>query len=197
MNRKIAFALVLIAAAGGAWNCITWGQGPLGTPRVTRPLSRTYSSSGLTGDTEIVTILNADIGPNFEDNVATLAGQLKSAEGAEKESILAKLKSEVGQQFDRRQDAKGMELKALEEQLAKLKEIHNKRTQQRDQIIAFRVQQIVRDVEGLGWGTDSTDLSRLRTTHSSDDLFIAPPAPPAVWATRPADARLTPANIRP
>ncbi len=200
MKRKIAFALILIAAAGGAWNCITWGQDAFGPARVTRPLSRTNSSSG-GGETIFLggTIAGADIGPNLEDNVATLAGQLKSAEGAEKESVLAKLKSEVGQQFDRRQDAKGMELKALEEQLAKLKEIHNKRTQQRDQIIADRVQQIVRDVEGLGWGTDSTDLSRLRTTHSSDDLFLAPPAPSALWARpiEPAGSPLRPASMEP
>ncbi len=190
MKRKIAFALVSIAAAGGAWSCITWGQDPFGPLRVARPsVSRTFSSGG---GAETVTIAGTDIGPNFEDNVATFAGQLKSAEGAEKESILAKLKSEVGQQFDRRQDAKGKELKALEEQLAKLKEIHSRRTQQRDQIIADRVQQIVRDVEGLGWGTDSIDMSRLRTTQSSDDLFVAPAAASAGWARPPADAAGSP-----
>ena len=95
MKRKIAFAFALVsfAAAGGALSCITWGQVPFGPTRVARPSSSgTYSSSG--GET--ITVLGADIGPNFEDNVASLAGQLKSAEGAEKESVLAKLKSEVG-----------------------------------------------------------------------------------------------------
>ena len=45
----------------------------------------------------------------------------------------------------------------MEEQLAKLKEIHTKRTQQREQIVADRVQQLLREVEGLGWGSDSGD----------------------------------------
>ena len=85
-------------------------------------------------------------------NVSTLVKQLKSAEGAEKESVAQKLKSAVGEQFDFRHDAKAKELRALEEQLAKLKEIHNKRTQQRDRIVADRVQQILSEVDSLGWG---------------------------------------------
>ena len=174
MKRKIAFALVSAAVGGGAWSCFSMGQDPFGPTRSTTSPIRTAAPQDTVtrtlnalGGVESVTISGADLasvngalvlGVNIlEEKVVTLAHQLKLVEGAEKESVVANLKSAVGEQFDRRQESKMMELKALEEQLAKLKEIHNKRTQQRDQIIADRVQQIIREVDGLGWGTDSPD----------------------------------------
>ena len=177
MKRKIAFALVM-AAVGTAWSCLSLGQGPVGQLRSPRAsAARTlYGQTASGSDLAIVQgdihIVHGEI--NLDENVAGLARQLKSVEGAEKEGLVAKLKSSVGEQFDQRQEGKARELKALEEQLAKLKEIHNKRTQQRDQIVADRVQQILREVEGLGWGTDSSDSPRLRSTISSDRVFMGP-----------------------
>jgi hypothetical protein len=204
MKRKIAFALLSITATGGAWSCLTWGQDPFGPARATSPTvttTRVFSSSG---DGETVTIGGQDVAPNswtmlagnnnkMDENVAKLVKELKSAEGANKETVLTKLKSAVGEQFDNRQVGKAKELKALEEQLAKLKEIHAKRSQQRDQIVTERVQQLLREAEGLGWGSDSTDATGLlRFPASRSPLFggtlnrvqsvapAAPAAPPAV-----------------
>ena len=106
-----------------------------------------------------------------QEVVSTLVNRLKTAEGNVKEIVLAELKSAVGEQFDIRQDGKSKELRALEEQLAKLKEIHAKRTQQRDQIIADRVLQILRDVDGLGWGSDSTDITDIASFPNSTRVF--------------------------
>ncbi len=171
MKRKFAFALVSISAVGGAWSCITLGQDPFGPARTPRAsVSKAWSGLTTAGSESTLALVEN----NLDENVAGLARQLKTAEGAEKDAVAAKLKSAVGEQFDQRQEGKAKELKALEEQLAKLKEIHNKRTLQRDQIIADRVQQIVREVEGLGWGTDSSDFPRLRSTNSSSDLLFDP-----------------------
>lgn len=135
-------------------------------------------------------------GANREEvEVVAIVMQLKSVEGAEKESVVAKLKSAVGEQFDQRQIAKLKELQALEEQLARLKEIHSKRTQLRDQIIGDRVQQLIREVDGLGWGTDVQERSIFGRTDSAFEeisLFggggvrapwTSPPLPPAKPAT--------------
>ncbi len=176
MKRKIAFALVC-AAVGGTMSCFSLGQDPFGPARAPREtITRTINAGG---DVQSVTIAGADLattnlaiahGDNPQQaNVASLVKLLKTAEGAEKESVVAKLKSAVGEQFDQRQEGKAKELKALEEQLAKLKEIHAKRTQQRDVIIAERVQQILRDAEGLGWGTDSQDSTSIFSTNPSSD----------------------------
>ena len=172
MKRKIAFALLSITTMGGAWSCLTWGQDPFGPARVGRPLlttTKTFTTVGDGGETVTIagaespvagwTIANAN--NQQDENVATLVKELKASEGANKESVLTKLKSAVGAQFDSRQEGKAKELKALEEQLAKLKEIHTKRTQQREQIVSDRVQQLLREVEGLGWGSDSSDATGL------------------------------------
>ena len=173
MKRKLAFALLFTTTLGGAWSCLTWGQDPFGPARVGRPLVTTTRNLTTVGDGgETVTIAGiespvagwtiADGRYSFEENVSKLVKELKSTEGANKESVLTKLKSAVGEQFDNRQEGKAKELKALEEQLAKLKEIHAKRTQQREQIVADRVQQLLREVEGLGWGADSDDATEFR-----------------------------------
>jgi hypothetical protein len=173
MKRKFAFALLFTTTIGGAWSCLTWGQDPIVPARVIRPSVTTTRNFTTVGDGgETVTIAGGDVVPgagwtiaggninnNLDENVTRLVRELKSSEGADKESVLTKLKSAVGEQFDNRQEGKAKELKALEEQLAKLKEIHNKRTQQREQIVADRVQQLLREVEGLGWGSDSGDAT--------------------------------------
>ena len=176
MKRKIAFALVM-AAAGGTWSCLSQGQDPfldeLSVPAPRTTLTR--SSSGVTS--AIADLARVQVDNSLDEKVAGLLRQLKSVEGVEREGFFAELKSYVGAQFDQRQEGKARELKALEEQLAKLKEIHNKRTQQRDKIVADRVQQIIREVDGLGWGTDSADFPKLRSTFSADRMFMAPAAP--------------------
>jgi len=111
-------------------------------------------------------------GPNATDGresvlakkVSALAKQLKSAEGADKDSVAQKLKAAVSEQFDFRHNGKASELEVLEQQLTKLKEIHNKRTQQRDRIITDRVQQILLEVESLGWGLSDASESQTRYT---------------------------------
>lgn len=208
MKRKIVFALVC-AAVGGTMSCFSLGQDPFGGPRALREtVTRTSNANGLV---QSVTIAGADLattnlaivqGENAQQaNVASLVKLLKTAEGAEKESVVAKLKSAVGEQFDLRQEGKAKELKALEEQLAKLKEIHAKRTQQRDVIIAERVQQILREADGLGWGTDSQDSTGITGTSPSGSWARYPAAasgyklltspatlPPTLPATPPAAA---------
>ena len=182
MNRKLAFALLFTTTIGGAWSCLTWGQDPFGPARAVRPSVTTTRNFTTVGDVgETVTIAGAEspvagwtiasANNQQEENVAKLVKELKASEGSDKDSVLTKLKSAVGAQFDSRQEGKAKELKALEEQLAKLKEIHTKRTQQREQIVADRVQQLLREVEGLGWGSDSSDGTAFRFPASRQPLL--------------------------
>ena len=176
MNRKFTFALVTVAALGGAWSCFSMGQDPNG-PAQAPPLTvKRYSNSA--DQAQLITIAGTDFATTIvgapiqvenalAKSVSMLAKQFKSAEGTEKENVALKLKAAVGEQFDFRHDGKAKELAALEEQLAKLKEIHNKRTQQRDRIIADRVQQILLEVDSLGWGVAESSESSSRSTTSS------------------------------
>lgn len=72
----------------------------------------------------------------------------------EKARIVKALPDVVAKQFDARQLAREGELKQLEDQLRKLQEVHQRRARERDQIIAERVRQLLRDADGLGWGSD-------------------------------------------
>ena len=162
MKRKFTFALSSIVAVGGALICFTHAQELPSIPQAPDKLTTTgqtrgsYLSSDMSGMAGTYT--PSQVNTN-QGNIATILNQLKSVEGAEKEGVIAKLKTAVGEQFDQRQDSKLNELVALEEQIKKLKEIHNKRTLQRDQIVGDRVQQLIREVDGLGWGTDIPDKS--------------------------------------
>jgi hypothetical protein len=54
-------------------------------------------------------------------------------------------------QFDARQKRHRQEIEALEAKVAKLKELVNKRQASREEIVTRRLEQIVRDSQGLGW----------------------------------------------
>ena len=220
MKRKLTFALVTVAALGGAWSCFSMGQDPFGPAQAPRSTVKRYLNSA--DQAELITIAGVDFaattvgapiqGENaLAKNVSMLAKQFKSAEGTEKENVALKLKAAVGEQFDFRHDGKAKELAALEEQLAKLKEIHNKRTQQRDRIIADRVQQILLEVDSLGWGVaDSSESSNRFTTSPGWDVgspreigirkgFAMPPleAPTAIVLPAGSSVPKSPLSISP
>ena len=168
MKRKFAIGALLVAVAGGAWSCYSNAQELIGPARA--PRLQTIRTNG---QGEVINLLGLDLATgnlasvvnpadiSSQDKFATLADLLKTTQGADRDAVVLKLKTAVGEQFDSRQDGKAKELKALEEQLAKLKELHAKRTQQREQIIADRVQQIVKESDGLGWWTSDGSESDL------------------------------------
>jgi hypothetical protein len=81
-----------------------------------------------------------------------LARQLAKAKGeGEKESITAKLRETLEKQFDQRQKKHQAEAEALEAQVKKLKELISTRNENRKEIISRRLDQVVREAQGLGW----------------------------------------------
>ena len=72
----------------------------------------------------------------------------------ERATVLDELTKVVSDQFDMRQEARERELKELEDHVRKLRELHQRRAKEKDQIVRDRVRQLLRDVEGLGWSDD-------------------------------------------
>jgi hypothetical protein len=68
--------------------------------------------------------------------------------------VLDELTKVVSEQFEVRQEIRERELKDLEEHVQKLRVLHQRRTKEKDQIVRDRVRQLLRDVDGLGWGDD-------------------------------------------
>jgi hypothetical protein len=72
----------------------------------------------------------------------------------ERARVLEELTKVVSEQFERRQEIRERELKEVEEHVRKLRELHQRRAKEKDQIVRDRVRQLLRDVDGLGWGDD-------------------------------------------
>lgn len=81
-----------------------------------------------------------------------LAQQLAAAKSdSDREKIKGQLVEVLEKQFDQRQKRHEEEIKQLEAQLKKLKDLVDKRQENRREIIARRLDQIVKESQGLGW----------------------------------------------
>jgi hypothetical protein len=83
------------------------------------------------------------------EQVARSIGTAKS--DAEKDKLKSRLSEILEKQFDVRQRRHESEIAELEAQVRKLRELVQKRQENRREIIAKRLDMIVRDAEGLGW----------------------------------------------
>jgi hypothetical protein len=87
----------------------------------------------------------------LEHESVKLVQELGKAEGENKDKIKSKLTETLGKQFDARQKRHEAEIAALEAKIKKLKEMVQKRQENRREIISKRLEQLVRETEGLGW----------------------------------------------
>jgi hypothetical protein len=69
----------------------------------------------------------------------------------DKGKIKSQLKEVLEKQFDLRQKRHLDEIKSLEAKVKKLKDLVEKRQENRGEIVAKRIDQILSDAEGLGW----------------------------------------------
>jgi hypothetical protein len=78
--------------------------------------------------------------------------QLEAANSDDRRNeIKAKLSEVLGKQFDARQKRHGLEIAALAAQVKKLRELVEKRQENRAEIIARKLDQIIRESQGLGF----------------------------------------------
>ena len=81
-----------------------------------------------------------------------LAQQLAAAKSdSDREKIKGQLAETLEKQFDQRQKRHEEEIKSLEAQVKKLKDLVDKRQENRREIIGARLNQIVKESQGLGW----------------------------------------------
>lgn len=91
-----------------------------------------------------------------EAETRRLVGEYSRTEDeVERGAIARELTAVIARQFATRQEARERELKQIEAQVRKLRELHDRRTKQKDEIVQDRVRQLLRDADGLGWGADS------------------------------------------
>jgi hypothetical protein len=69
----------------------------------------------------------------------------------DKEKVKGKLGDVLEKQFDLRQKRHNQQIEALEAQVKKLKELVEKRKENRKEIVSKRLDQLQREAQGLGW----------------------------------------------
>lgn len=74
---------------------------------------------------------------------------------AEQEKVKETIHTLLTQMFEQRQERRAAEIADVEKRLVKLKELHKKREEMKKTIIANRLQQLLEDSEGLGWGDET------------------------------------------
>ncbi len=87
-----------------------------------------------------------------EREVAKLIESYTHAEGdTERSKIKSKLESALEKEFDLQQKRRDLELTRVEARLKKVRELMKKRSEARQSIIDKRLDQLLREADGLGW----------------------------------------------
>lgn len=103
------------------------------------------------GPRNVFYTISSDMGPSAVEaqQLAQKYAVEKSESGREK--IKSQLTDLLKDQFDARQKRHQEEIKELEDQIKKLKDLIEKRQENRQEIIARRLDQMLREAQGLGW----------------------------------------------
>ena len=106
--------------------------------------------------------------------VSKLVAEYKKAEGdAERAKVKEKLSAALTKQFEQQQKRRELELARAEEQLKKLRELMKKRGDEKKTIVEKRLDQVVREADGLGWSAPPNPSLRPHSNGYGLDL----PAP--------------------
>ena len=146
--RVLAFVLIGISAVTGA---VVFAQGQ--PEQAKQPLVQIQPNNAPPVYTFQAPGPN---GPGYFVNVQDQSSQLihdyvKAEKEEEKKEIRKKLAEALGKQFDAHMDQQQKELADLEKQIANLRALLKKRQEGKTTIIDNRMDQLIRDAEGLGW----------------------------------------------
>ncbi len=133
------------------WNGRNGGDGP-----VFGPISRRRIVLRNAGVQDRLSLRSARAQSQEEAQLATQAGhiahQLTSASSdTDRDKLKTQLSTVLEKQFELRQQRHKKEIESLEVQVKKLRDLVDKRQENRREIIAKRLDHILRESQGLGW----------------------------------------------
>jgi hypothetical protein len=128
-----------------------WGQDNYRVdPSGSKQLGRFGLDAPMDPDTEMNKLLQEEAAA--EQQVAKLVEAYSHAEGESARSgIKSNLSSTLEKEFDLQQKRRDLELKRVEERLRNVRELMKKRNDARRSIIDNRLDQLLREADGLGW----------------------------------------------
>ena len=95
--------------------------------------------------------------PAAADDLSALVAAVRDADDAGRSAAASKLREALAARFDAAQEDRETDLAALEAKVARLREMHDKRAAAKAEIVARRLDTLLRDAEGLGWGEPETN----------------------------------------
>src|SRR5262245_57627643 len=150
------FVRTAVVLAVGLSVCAVFSVGPATGRQQAAPEPRVdttanfYPSMGGVKDPDLDKLIASEMEAARE--VAKVLGEYKKTEEeAERTKIKAKLSAALSKQFDLQQKRREHELARAEAQLKKVRELMKKRGEERKTIVEKRLDQLVREAEGLGW----------------------------------------------
>jgi hypothetical protein len=110
-----------------------------------------YGTTSATSGRDLDPLQKSD--RDHADSTRTLLAQYqRSTDQDERKKLSDELEKVVTEHFEIRQKIRAQELEELNAQIRRLQELHDRREQDKSQIINDRLRQLLRDAEGLGWG---------------------------------------------
>jgi hypothetical protein len=103
-----------------------------------------------------------------------------SKDSAERNDLEKSLREVLKAEFSMRLEAHEKEIKQLEEKVRQLRDRLNLRREKQDEIVDHRLQQLLRDAQGLGWGAEGAggqaiyqywQANEMGANAPADDLF--------------------------
>lgn len=118
---------------------------------------------------------DAELGQEVESLVKQLAD---ATDEKQRDTIKDKLQETLAQQFDTQQKVRELEVARIEAKAKKLRDVITKRNDARRSIIEKRLDQLIREADGLGWNSPAGS-----PTYGYGTVYLNQPAahyPPAV-----------------
>ena len=98
--------------------------------------------------------------PQLSADIQLAVAKYKNANDPKmKEQTVETLNKLATQQFEAYQKQREEELKALEDKVQKLRELHGRREKEKQEIVTERVRALLRNADGLGWGEENAPIA--------------------------------------
>jgi hypothetical protein len=95
----------------------------------------------------------------------------------ERKKLSEELEQVITKHFEIRQKIRARELEELQSQIRRLQELHERRQQEKSQIVADRLRQVLREAQGLGWGSSDAAVTSYPRTQLPVGLPVRPATP--------------------
>ena len=111
----------------------------------------------------------------LEQQTQALVQQYRNADDEEeREAVMDDLETVVSRHFDLRHETRERELEELEREIERLRFLHERREAEKDRIVQQRVDSLLREADGLGWGSPSASSVRSLDGPTSVDQTARP-----------------------